>query len=139
MPQQPQAPVGLSEAGFATDDGKTFAPEKPASDKPTGACGCCGMSSYADHNTKVYALYRSATDVVHRDIYLLRSSDRGETFHSADIAEWNIGACTMSIEHFSEGPTGVLAAWETMGNVFYGLVNPSTGGTSKPIAAPGEA
>jgi hypothetical protein len=59
----------------STDDGKTFAPEKPAFDNPTGACGCCGMSAFADRNNNVYALYRSATEVVHRDIYPLYSND----------------------------------------------------------------
>jgi hypothetical protein len=123
----------------STDDGKTFAPEKAAFDEPTGACGCCGMSAFAGRNNGVYVLYRSATAMVHRDIYLLYSGDRGESFRGADISQWNIGACTMSMEHLSEGPGGVLAAWETMGNVFYGVINPSTGRMSKPVAAPGEA
>ena len=123
----------------STNDGQTFAPEKPASDQPTGACGCCGMSAFADSHNNVYALYRSATEIVHRDIYLLYSSDRGETFRGTDIAPWNIGACTMSMENLSESRAGVLAAWETMGNVYYGIVNPTTGRMSPPIAAPGEA
>ncbi len=114
-------------------------PEKPASDKPTGACGCCGMSAFADSRNNVYALYRSATEIVHRDIYLLYSNDRGETFRGTDISQWNIGACTMSMENLSESPAGILAAWETMGNVYYGIINPSTGRMSAPIAMPGEA
>jgi hypothetical protein len=32
----------------STDDGKTFARERLATGKPTGACGCCGMKSFAD-------------------------------------------------------------------------------------------
>ena len=123
----------------STDDGKTFAPEKPAFDKPTGACGCCGMSAYADRNNNVYALYRSASEIVHRDIYLLYSSDRGETFRGTNVAQWSIGACTMSMEDLSQSSAGVLAAWETMGNIFYGVINPSTGRMSPPIATPGEA
>jgi hypothetical protein len=121
------------------NDGGTFAPEKPAFDKPTGACGCCGMSAFADRHNNVYVLYRSATEMVHRDIYLLYSNDRGETFRGADISQWDIGACTMSMQHLSESPAGVLAAWETMGNVYYGIVDPSTGRMSAPIAVPGEA
>ena len=123
----------------STDDGETFAAEKPASEQPTGACGCCGMSAFADRRDNVYALYRSATEIVHRDIYLLNSTDRGETFRGTDISEWNIGACTMSMENLSESPAGILAAWETMGNVYYGIINSSTGRMSAPIAAPGEA
>jgi len=30
----------------STDDGKTFAREKLAISKPTGACGCCGMKAF---------------------------------------------------------------------------------------------
>jgi len=42
-------------------------------------------------------MYRSATETVHRDIYMLVSTDRGESFQGTDIAQWNIGACTMSM------------------------------------------
>ena len=60
------------------DDGKTFATEAPAWKEPTGACGCCGMSIFAANDGTVFALYRSATDNVHRDIYLLASKDHGK-------------------------------------------------------------
>src|SRR5438105_463281 len=63
----------------STDEGKTFAPETKAWDAPVGACGCCGMRMFADARGDVYILYRSATEMVHRDIYLL-SSKNGETF-----------------------------------------------------------
>ena len=33
----------------------------------------------------------------------------------------------------------LLAAWETMGNVLYGVIDPATTKMSKPIAAPGAA
>jgi hypothetical protein len=123
----------------STNDGKTFEHEKPAFEKPTGACGCCGMSAFADDRNHVYVLYRSATEMVHRDIYLLVSTNRGDSFQGTDISQWNIGACTMSMEHFSESPAGVLSAWESMGNVYYGVVNPSTNRIAQTIAAPGEA
>lgn len=123
----------------STDDGRTFAPEKPAFDQPTGACGCCGMFAFADHRNNVYALYRSATEVVHRDIYLLSSHDRGETFQGTDIAQWEIGACTISMQSLSETSAGILAAWETRGNVFYGVIDPATGRMSAPVAMPGDA
>jgi hypothetical protein len=97
------------------------------------------MSAFADRHNNVYALYRSATEIVHRDIYLLSSNDRGGTFRGTDISPWNIGACTMSMEDLSESSAGVLAAWETMGNVYYGVIDPSTRRMSPPIAVPGEA
>ena len=40
--------------------------ERPAWDEPTGACGCCGMGFSVDCRGNVYALYRSAREMVHR-------------------------------------------------------------------------
>ncbi len=121
------------------DDGKAFEPEKPVFEKPTGACGCCGMSAFADERNNLYVMYRSATETVNRDMYLLVSQDRGQTFEGADISPWKIGACTMSLEYLSTSSVGVLASWETKGNVYYGVVKPGTTGIAKIIVAPGEA
>jgi hypothetical protein len=123
----------------STDDGRTFASESPAFDQSTGACGCCGMSAFADRRGRLYLLYRSATAQVHRDIYLLYSAGPGEAFRGADVSPWNIGACVMSLASFAEAPGGILAAWETLGNVLFATVDPATGHMAAPVAVPGEA
>jgi len=123
----------------SNDDGQTFAPERAAFDRPTGACGCCGMSAFADRSGHVYVLYRSATGQVHRDMYLLESQDHGATFRGTDVSAWNVGACVMSLESLAEGPSGILAAWETTGNVLFTTVDPATGRIAAPVAVPGEA
>jgi hypothetical protein len=106
----------------SSDDGQTFSEETPAFEESTGACGCCGMQVFADSRGRLLALYRSARETVHRDIYLLASGNRGRTFQSQRVDPWEIGACPMSSMSFSEGPAGVLAAWETAGQVFFGQV-----------------
>lgn len=121
----------------STDDGKTFSRERPAYDQPTGACGCCGMNAFADSAGSLYALYRSATQMVNRDMYLLVSRDRGETFTGANVSKWNVGYCVMSSESFAESPTGVLGAWETEKQVYFGRIDRTTGKMSAPVAAPG--
>ena len=123
----------------SSDDGKTFDRERPAFEQPTGACGCCGMAAMADRKGNLYALFRSATEMVHRDIYLLTSADGGDHFQGANIAPWNVGACVMSSESFSESPAGMLAAWEQTGQVFYGVVNPQTHKIRESVSAPGQA
>jgi hypothetical protein len=123
----------------SSDDGKTFDRERPAFEQSTGACGCCGMAATADRKGHLYALFRSATEMVHRDIYLLTSGDGGDHFQGANIAPWNVGACVMSSESVSEGPAGVLAAWEQIGQVFYGVVNPKTHQMTESVPAPGQA
>ena len=122
----------------SSDEGRTFERERPALARPTGACGCCGMGALADRRGGLYVLFRSATEMVHRDIYLLTSADGGDHFQGANIAPWNVGACVMSTESFSESPAGVLAAWEQTGQVHYGLINPQTNALTASVAAPGE-
>jgi hypothetical protein len=51
----------------SSDEGKTFAPERPAIAEKTGACGCCGMKAFADENGAVYILFRGALEMVNRD------------------------------------------------------------------------
>jgi hypothetical protein len=118
----------------STDDGKTFAPETVASDQPIGVCGCCGIRAFAGSDGTLRVLFRSATETVHRDMYLLTSKDRGLTFASQKVAEWNIGACVMSTEAFAQSANGTLAAWETEKQVYFGKL---TAGAPTPIGAPG--
>lgn len=119
------------------DEGKSFSPEQSAYAQPTGACGCCGMRAFADSHGSVYLLYRAATEQVHRDMYLLRSADHGATFQGEDVGPWEISGCPMSTASFAQSPEGVLAAWETEGQVYYARIDPKTGKRSPPVGAPG--
>jgi hypothetical protein len=121
----------------STDEGKTFAAEQRANADPTGACGCCGLRAFADETGAVYVLYRAAKEEVHRDMYLLASADKGDHFRGEKVDDWNVNACPMSSAAFTEGDGGVLAAWETNGQVYYCRVDQKTGQRSPPVAAPG--
>ncbi len=103
----------------SSDDGKTFAAEQPASQEPTGACGCCGMAMETDAKGTVRILYRSATDNIHRDIYLLTSHDQARSFEGRKLHPWDINACPMSSMSFSEAANQVKGAWETGGQVYF--------------------
>jgi hypothetical protein len=122
----------------SSDDGKTFAPESAAFDAPTGACGCCGMRIFADPASgSLFALYRSATEQVHRDIYLLRSDDHAATFQGADISPMIVGTCIMSSAAFAASKDGPLAAWETQSQIYWSRIAPNGAKVARPIAAPG--
>jgi hypothetical protein len=123
----------------STDEGKTFANEKAAYDKATGACGCCGLRAFADRKGNVYVLYRAASEHVQRDTYLLISKDKGANFRGDDLHPWKIEACPMSSFAFAEGANDIVAAWETKGQVYFARLDPATGKRSEPIAAPGDA
>jgi hypothetical protein len=118
------------------DGGKAFAPETRAYKETTGACGCCGLSIFAGSNGTIYILYRTAKEMVHRDIYMLVSKDDGKSFTGRLVDKWSIGACPMSSMTFAEGPDVVAAAWQTEEQVFYAKIDPTTLQMSDSIPAP---
>jgi hypothetical protein len=122
----------------STDEGKTFTPETKAATEQTGACGCCGMRSFADSKGAVYILYRGAEEKVNRDEILLISSKPGAPFQIAQRHPWKIETCPMSSAFITEGGGGVLAAWETAGQVFFSSID-SLQNISKPFSPPGSA
>ena len=122
----------------SSDDGKTFAPETRAFAEPTGACGCCGMRLFADLRGSVYALYRSANEMVNRDMYLLRSDDHAKSFQGTKVAPMKIGMCVMSSEAMAQAPDGIVAAWETNSQIFWSHVAPKGPKISEATPAPGE-
>jgi hypothetical protein len=120
----------------SSDDGKTFGAEQPAWKDPTGACGCCGMSMFVDSEGSVRVLYRSATENIHRDVYLLTSQGHGRSFVGRKLHTWEINACPMSSMAFSEAAGKVDGAWENGGQVYFENL---TGSNAIPVSAPGES
>jgi hypothetical protein len=120
----------------SSDDGKTFPPEHQAWARETGACGCCGLKLFAAPQNQLHLLYRAATDLVHRDIYLLSSNDSGRTFRGSRVHEWNLNACPMTSMSISAAGLRVLTAWETAGQVFVGAVDPAASSVLSPTAPP---
>jgi hypothetical protein len=121
----------------SSDEGRTFEREVPASAKALGACGCCGLGAFADSRGTLFILYRSAQELVNRDIYLLTSRDSGARFDAALIDRWKVGACVMSTQAFAEGPGAIWTAWETTGQIHLGRIDPRTGTLSRIAEAPG--
>lgn len=122
----------------STDDGRTFAEETPVNTKPTGACGCCSSRAFADASGALYVLYRTARDG-NRNMYLLAGKEPGKGFTGATVHEWKVGKCPMSTLSFAQGPGGVIAAWDTDGEVYFTTIKPGTAEFGPPQGAPGAA
>ena len=118
------------------NDGITFAPEVAVSDPSKGACGCCGMRAFADEQGAIYILYRTAGQSVHRDMYLLVSTDHGDSFSGKRIDPWELNACPMSTASINESGSSLLLAWQTSTQVFYARVDRGTNKISERTAAP---
>jgi hypothetical protein len=119
------------------DDGRTFEREVLANKDPTGACGCCGLRAFADDHGTLYILYRAAQEGIHRDMYLLTSSDRGRTFKQDLVSPWELNACPMTTDYLSQAEADVLIAWQTQEQVYYATVSRGTHKLSDAVAAPG--
>lgn len=117
------------------DEGRSFGGERAVWSRPTGACGCCGMKAHADEGGNLWTLYRSATESVHRDIYVLSSKDRSQSFSGGLLHKWDINACPMSSMDIADNGDRVVGAWETGGQVYWAQLN---GGSPQPIAPMGE-
>ena len=124
---------------LSSDEGKTFAKEKPAFDKVTGACACCGMHAFTDTKGNVHLIYRAATKDNNRDMWLLRSSDRGKSFQGSMIHPWSIESCPMSSQAFAEGIDGIYTAWDTKGQIYFNTIRPGKRSLMDPSPAPGDA
>jgi hypothetical protein len=123
---------------LSTDDGKTFAEERPINTQPTGACGCCGMRAFVDGKGNAYFLYRTATNGSQRNMFLLATKDAGKELSGNVVHKWDINTCPMSSEAFAEGPEGVVyTAWDTDGQVYFARIKPGTADLGEPVASPG--
>ena len=118
--------------------GRSFAPAAPLWSNPTGVCGCCGMAAAGGPEGKFFVIYRAATAMVHRDLYLLHSDDGGRHFRGAELSPWEVGYCVMSTAQLSRSPIGLVAAWEQRGQVRWGRVG-KDGAVRGEWAAPGPA
>jgi hypothetical protein len=120
------------------DEGKTFAAERAAYAKPTGACGCCGMKGFVDSKQTAYFIYRGASDGgSQRDMFLLASADSGKSYQGSLLHKWQINACPMSSEAFAEGPGSLYTAWDTNGQVYFARIQSGSATIEEPIPAPG--
>ncbi len=120
----------------STDDGATFSPEKPVWNTPTGACGCCQVGIKTENGGRVSLLYRSATEMVHRDSYFLQSADGGKSFRGQKVSEWNINMCPMSSFALAGSAKSGAIGWESAEKVYFSRVD-DKGQAAQTIAAPG--
>lgn len=93
----------------SNNDGTSFAPERAILKEPLGACACCGLKAAYEAPGVLRVLFRTAREVVHRDMILLESRNGRGNFTSKQVDSWQIGACVMSTSAIS----ATASAWET--------------------------
>ncbi len=97
------------------------------------------MRAFSDRQGRVHLFYRAATERVDRDMYLLSSENHGQTFSGTLLDKWKLNACPMSSAALADGASGLLAAWETQGQVYFASLDPKKWQSASSIPAPGVA
>jgi hypothetical protein len=119
----------------STDEGKTFAREVAVDQDQTGACACCGMRAFVDKTGAVYLLYRTATKMTERGMYMLVSQDKGQRFRGQRLDDWTLTTCPMSSVTLTNA-THPVAAWENNGQVQFAALDAKLAQRPASIAAP---
>ncbi len=109
----------------SSDDGKSFGGERAATDATTGACGCCGMRLFAAPDGSLYGMYRTADQVIHRDMNLLTFAKDSQSATVRELGAMNASTCIMSTGAFAGSDKAVIAAWEANGQIYWTDVNHS--------------
>lgn len=126
----------------SNNEGKTFSiREIPLSDASTGVCGCCGIRGWVQNPATPMVLYRSATDRVHRDTYLVYTPFGATENRTLKLHDWRVNLCPMSSFALMSIHEQTLAAWETDGQIYFARLQlPNKDPiVLKPQAVPGAA
>ncbi|MEX2639971.1 MAG: hypothetical protein WD266_04760, partial [Balneolales bacterium] len=123
----------------SADGGDTFDQEVAISNPETGVCGCCGIKATVDHAGEHAVIYRAATKLTGRDMYLLRSSGSGMSFSEQMLEPWKINACPMSTSSAFSEHDKFSVAWETNGQVSFASTKDATQQVDSLTRAPGDS
>lgn len=120
------------------DDGDHFGAERPVADPANGVCGCCGLRALAFGTNQTAILYRQARNQVERGMLLLTTD--GTITKTTSVQAWKLATCPMSSCSLARTADGLLASWETEGQVYWSAIR-VVGGNSDigaPTAPPGK-
>ena len=114
----------------SADNGETFAAAEsvPVADP----CECCASRAFLGKDGSLSIAYREKANNM-RDMHLLSRAANGKSFTKQKISTtpWQINACPMSGTFLGGAKNGLVAAWETKGQIFYARID-STGTLSTP-------
>ena len=119
------------------DDGATFAEEEPALESATGPAPAAARRRSSTVAARSTCSIARPTRNVERDMMLATSSDHGQHFKATSLQPWPVSTCPMSSESLFDTPAGVLAAWETKGQIAYSRIDPQSLVASPPVSPPG--
>jgi hypothetical protein len=95
------------------------------------------LESLVDARGRLQILYRAAGGGIHRDAMWMTVDAKGAST-PVTLQPWELTACPMTTFAMTDGPDGVVAAWETQQQIFTALLKPDGRvSTAIPISGPG--
>lgn len=111
----------------STDGGTTFGTPMTLDTPRRGACGCCGLRTFALPEGGAGIFYRTAYRTTDRAMRLiLANTEQSSTPASSTIDPWEVGQCVASTAFGLAGHDALTLAWETHRTIHLGLVDPKT-------------
>jgi hypothetical protein len=104
-------------ANLSNNDGNTFG---PTIDTKTDPCECCSSRVIFSANDSLVVLYRDKADG-DRDTYVAVLGENEQSFSHALISQttWPIDSSPMTGCFLVSASTGLIAGWETKGEIFF--------------------
>ncbi len=99
------------------DEGTSFSPSIKLEADP---CECCGSRALYTEEGSLFVLYRDKARN-DRDMYLARLPGGQQAFTYTKLSQrpWHIDACPMTGGFLSSDSEGLVAGWETRGQVYF--------------------
>jgi hypothetical protein len=100
------------------DGGEVFGPPAVISDADT--CECCASRAYLSSDGALFCVYRDKANNI-RDMFLLTAAkgQREFTKIKLSVSPWEVKGCPMTGTFLAGAKDGLVAAWETKGEVFF--------------------
>jgi hypothetical protein len=116
--------AGSLSVNSSRDNGETFGDTETVS--VADPCECCASRAFFSRDSGLFIAYREKANN-ERDMHLLSRAKGKTAFTKQKISStpWEINACPMTGAFLSPAKTGLITAWETKGNVYYGRLTPT--------------
>jgi hypothetical protein len=104
----------------SSDNGGSFRTQEISIADP---CECCASRALFSKDGTLTIAYRDKAENI-RDMHVITRTGSGADFqkHRLSSTPWRINACTMTGTFLSNQAAQTVAAWETMGDVFYARI-----------------
>jgi hypothetical protein len=91
-------------------------------------CECCASRAFFSKNGTLYIDYREKANNM-RDMYLLTRATGDAAFSKQKISTtpWQVNACPMAGTFLTGAKNGLVVAWETKSQIFYGRIDRGAG------------